>query len=165
MPLPDFIEFKAFNSLRKKMGTDSLGFFELFDPIHHLTGVDRSNLNRHGLDVPSSQLSCLLDFTLIFKNSRVVAIDSNCYHISNCSSFPKTDYYHIATSLQSVSVDLPVCKDCLQKLQYRGYDSHKARKEAYSMQVYERFSLNEFWRQHYLYPVSEKRDIRKVLGS
>ena len=50
MALPDFTEFEPFNSLRAQMGTDRLGFFELFDPTLHLTGIERSEFLIGDLD-------------------------------------------------------------------------------------------------------------------
>ncbi len=42
MRLPDFTTFAPFNLLRQQMGTTQLGYFELFDPVLHLTGKERS---------------------------------------------------------------------------------------------------------------------------
>jgi hypothetical protein len=163
MKLPDFNEFEPFNELRRKMNTDELGYFELFDPKFHLTGVERSDLERKGVVVSSSYLFHLLDFTLVYKNSRVCTIDSSIYHLAHCAQFPHSNKYEVATSLQVSEQPLTVCKACLQTLQYKGFDSQKARKEAYSLQVFENFKLEEFWRQFHIYPVSEKRDLRKLL--
>ena len=147
------------------MQTDELGYFELFDPVFHLTGIERSQLSREGLNISASQLSTLLDFTLVFKNSRVCVEDELCYHVASCSSLPKLPNYQIFTSISAVAEHKLVCKSCLQTLQYKGYDELKARKEAYSRQVFERFSLQAFWHEHTLYPVSERRDMRKELGN
>ena len=72
MALPDFTEFEPFNSLRAQMGTDRLGFFELFDPTLHLTGIERSELAHQGLTLSRREVRCLLDFTLVYKNSRPI---------------------------------------------------------------------------------------------
>jgi len=67
MKLPDFLEFTPFNNLKERMQVTKLGQFELFDPVHHLTGVERSDLDRFGIMVPLSDIHHLLDFTLVFK--------------------------------------------------------------------------------------------------
>lgn len=164
MDLPDFTEFEPFNQLREKMAADELGFFELFDPAHHLTGIERSELNRHGLTVTLSQLQQLLDFTLVYKNSRVCIADQGRFHIANCGELPKDLSVSIFTSLKAGVNSVMVCKSCLQKLQYKGYDAVKARKEHYSLQVFEQFKLETFWQSHHLYPVSEKREMRKPVS-
>lgn len=147
------------------MGTDQLGFFELFDPKHHLTGVERSDLDRKGLTVDSSEVHHLLDFTLVYKNSRIWIEDERHFHVSFCSAFTRRDKYRIGTSKRALKAGRSICPKCLQKLQYKGYDDLKARKEAYSRSVLEAFTLDQFWRGHILYPVSEKRDLRKNLES
>jgi|TARA_B110000503_G_scaffold143548_1_gene245722 hypothetical protein len=162
MSLPDFTEFEPFNSLRAQMGTDRLGFFELFDPTLHLTGIERSELAHQGLTMARREVRSLLDFTLVYKNSRLIVLDGQRYHLAECPDLPRSDIWHISTSLVALGGG-SVCSSCLQKLQYQGYDAQKARKESYSRQVLERFSLDQFWTDFHLYPVSEKRDIRKSL--
>lgn len=96
MELQDFTEFQPFNSLREKMGTDKLGFFELFDPSIHLTGSERSELENVGVLLRPEQIKILPDKTLALKNSRVLAYnpDENFYrahreyptfHVAMCS--------------------------------------------------------------------------------
>ncbi|WP_320825303.1 hypothetical protein [Reinekea sp.] len=163
MSLPDFTEFDPFNSLRARMGTDRLGFFELFEPTLHLTGIERSDLDQQGLSVARSDLRSLLDFTLVYKNSRVLIADGHNYHLAECDAMPLSEPLHIATSLAALAGASRVCQACLQKLQYQGYDAQKARKEGYSRQVLDSFSLTRFWSEFHKYPISEKRDIRKSL--
>lgn len=96
MKLPDFTEFEPYNALRKQMGTDRLGFFELFDPALHLTGSERSELEHSGVLQPLSGIKVLPDRTLALKSSRVVAYNPNenwyrvhreypTYHVALCS--------------------------------------------------------------------------------
>lgn len=96
MELLDFTEFEAFNSLREKMGTEKLGYFELFDPDIHLTGQERSELENNGILQSLEALKVLPDKTLAVKNSRVLAYnpDENwyrtrreypTYHVAFCS--------------------------------------------------------------------------------
>ncbi|MFM1895209.1 MAG: hypothetical protein RLZZ385_283 [Pseudomonadota bacterium] len=72
MRLPDFTEFHPFNELRRRMGAAELGYFELFDPNVHLTGHERSELERVGLLLTLAKLRVLPDRTLAIKNSRVL---------------------------------------------------------------------------------------------
>ena len=72
MRLPDFIEFDAFNEMRKKMQTDSLGYFELFNPELHLTGEERSDLENNGVPIELDQLQILNDQSLVYKNTRLL---------------------------------------------------------------------------------------------
>lgn len=165
MSLPDFTEFDAFNELRERMGADKLGHFEWFDPVWHLTGQERSDLERQSLQIHRDRIMALLDFTLVFKNSRVLVLDTSCYHICNCKRLPSELQLSVATSLRPTQTKaLNVCRDCLQTLHYQGYDLTKARKEAYSHQVFETFKLAAFWRQYPMYPVSEKREKRKPIS-
>ncbi|MEQ8955666.1 MAG: hypothetical protein RL120_16155 [Gammaproteobacteria bacterium] len=98
MELPDFTEFAPFNELRKKMDTDRLGYFELFDPAIHLTGAERSELEHPGRLLRAEQLTVLPDKTLAIKNSRVLVYvpDENyyrnrreypTYHLAQCEEF------------------------------------------------------------------------------
>lgn len=73
MKLPDFRDFQSFNELRKKIGTEKLGYFELFDPAIHLTGSERSALENPGMLLRLDEFRVLPDKTLAIKNSRVLA--------------------------------------------------------------------------------------------
>lgn len=97
MKLPDFTDFAPFNELRNKIGTRELGYFELFDPVIHLTGSERSELEGSGLLLRSEELRVLPDKTLAIKNSRVLAYipdeawyrtrrEYPTYHVAWCSS-------------------------------------------------------------------------------
>lgn len=162
MHLPDFTEFKPFNDLRERMGATKLGFFEIFNPDLHLTGFERSKLATEGITVPRTAIAQLIDFTLCYKNSRVSVVSGGILHVCRCKDLPDSAELFIATDSKSVKVN-PVCRECLQKLHYEGYDSMKARRESYSQQVAERFSLDKFWQQFKLYPVSEKKEPRRPL--
>ncbi len=96
MELPDFIEFAPFNTLRDNMGTNELGYFELFDPAKHLTGEERSALANGGVLKTLTDITVLPDKTLAIKNSRVLLYipDENwfrhrreypTYHVARCS--------------------------------------------------------------------------------
>ncbi len=97
MELIDFKEFEPFNQLRKKIGTDEFGFFELFDPAIHLTGSERSDLENHGLLLRPKNIRVLPDRTLAIKNSRVLAYipDESWYRLHR--EYPT---YHLALCSQ-----------------------------------------------------------------
>ena len=77
MNLIDFTEFEPFNCLRERIGTDKLGYFELFDPAFHLTGAERSQLDSPGVLQAVDAIKVLPDSTLALKNSRVLAYIPN----------------------------------------------------------------------------------------
>ena len=93
MKLPDFRNFEAFNKLREKIGTDELGFFELFDPAVHLTGSERSELENTGVLLPLGRLKILPDKTLSVKNSRVLEYIPDESWYRNHREYPT---YHLA---------------------------------------------------------------------
>lgn len=161
--LPDFLDFEPFNNLRREMQATELGFFEIFNPLHHLTGIERSDLEREGVTLSRQQLTYLLDFTLVYKNSRVIVADNKRYHVAYCSDFPVQETLVVSTSIVDAEA-ANVCEHCLARLHYKGYEPLKARKEAYSLQVLEAFTLSQFWAQFPVYPISEKRDIRKYIS-
>lgn len=165
LQLPDFTLFEPFNRLRESMNATKLGYFELFNPQYHLTGEERSLLERGGIEISSDNLHHLLDFTLVYKNSRVILLADNVYHLARCSKLPSQGRFKIATKVIG-DKSLSVCPDCLSVLHYKGYDPLKARKEAYSRAILDSFSLSEFKTKYPFYPVSEKRELRKkiVLG-
>ena len=96
MDLLDFTEFEAFNSLREKMETEKLGYFELFDPAIHLPGQERSELENNGFLLSLDKIKVLPDKTLAVKNSRVLAYnpDENWYRTRR--EYPT---YHLASCL------------------------------------------------------------------
>jgi len=98
MKLPDFRDFDSFNELRERIGTEALGFFELFDPAIHLTGSERSALENPGLLLKADAIKVLPDKTLAVKNSRVLAYipdetwyrshrEYPTYHVARCAQF------------------------------------------------------------------------------
>ena len=106
MKLLYFIEFEPFNQLRKKIGTDDFGFFELFDPLVHLTGSERSELENTGVLRKPADLRVLPDKTLAFKNSRVLAYVSDESWYRSHREYPT---FHLAfcSQLESLSVENP----------------------------------------------------------
>ncbi len=93
MELTDFTEFEPFNALRRQMGAEKLGFFELFDPAIHLTGEERSELENAGRLLPLEKVEVLGDKTLAIKNSRVLMyIPDESWHRSH-RAYPS---FHVA---------------------------------------------------------------------
>lgn len=107
MKLPDFTEFSPFNDLREKIGTQELGFFELFDPAIHLTGSERSELENTGRLLKPSGIKVLPDKTLAIKNSRVLAYIPDEAWYRNRREYPT---YHVAwcSELESLQAEHPV---------------------------------------------------------
>jgi len=110
MKLPDFTNFDSFNSLRQKMGTTELGYFELFNPVLHLTGNERSELERSGILQSIKSIKVLPDKTLALKNSRVIAYNPNenwfrqhreypTYHVAFCSKLEELGATQAETEL------------------------------------------------------------------
>ena len=163
MELIDFLEFEPFNQMRERMGTDQLGQFELFDPERHLTGDERSELARQGMPLPRSLVGRLLDHCLCYKNSRGAITVDDVLHVARCDCFPERDQYRAGTSARAFEGQPLVCTACLQILNYKGYDEHKARKEHYNRQVVERFTLDAFWSGYLLYPLNRDREKVKLL--
>lgn len=161
MELPDFLEFEPFNELRRKMGTDQLGNFEFFDPELHLTGEERSQLSRDGLTVHRNKVLLLSDHTLAFKNSRIVVLDQERFHLSDCGEL-KGDILDIATDARAIG-SRKVCDKCLHTLRYKGFDAFKQRKAAYSQQVIEAFVLADFFSEYKVYPIQSQEMTLHVL--
>ncbi len=168
MKLPDFLEFEPFNQVRSAMGATELGAFEFFDPRLHLTAAERELL-AGGLTLGWAALRCLHDYTLAYKNSRVLiwARDPGQswaapgYHLAYC---------RVLQQLRRQRPDLPlvaatqlpppdpwpwrVCPDCLQQLQFRGFDAARARHRDYSDRVLEAFELADFFHDYPVYPIT-----------
>lgn len=171
MKLPDFLAFEPFLSLRKKMRADKLGHFEFFDPKVHLTVQERNELEM-GLLVPVQCVRVLKDFTLAYKNSRVVVSLSNprqpedwCYHLAACSGFTATVQSDAqqpvklsTTQPQAEMGTYRVCSECLQRLRYQGFDGLRNRHRQYSLRVQEEFELETFFKTFSVYPVVDAEE-------
>ncbi|MAZ86780.1 MAG: hypothetical protein CL693_04005 [Cellvibrionaceae bacterium] len=169
MKLPDFLEFEPFNTIRQRMDAQSLGDFVFFDPRRNLTGLERSSLDREGLDIDDQDLRVGEDFTLIYKDSRVLMfctdpqlLTDRYYHLADCervAQLRQTDLSQSRWQLrtrepQTAAGQYQVCSGCLQRLHYQNYDGHRQRHRDYSDRVLEAFNLEEFFSQYPMYPVS-----------
>jgi len=151
--LPDFLEFEPFNQMRESLGTDKLGHFEFFDPNTQLTGDERSELSRLGTSVEGRFVRLLSDHSLGYKNSRVVVIDQDVVHLTQCANFELSDSYEVAIPGKILS-NLKPCIQCLHDLRYQGFDLMRERKKAQSDYVLEHFTFDAFFKHKKLYPVN-----------
>ncbi len=177
MKLPDFIEFEPFNDIRDRMGADELGDFVFFDPHLNLTGHERLSLEREGLEVDDEHFRVGGDFTLIYKDSRVLLVSEGVESTeSSSTAFAVKPNYHLAscpeveTMLKSglkgsrwlarthispvLQESCQVCTDCLQRMQYQHFDIHRHRHRDYSDRVQQDFDLADFFRRYPMYPVN-----------
>lgn len=165
MKLPDFTEFEPFKQLRLSMGARKAGHFELFNPEKHLTGRERSELDQQGKQFPLHRLKRYADNTWGLKNTRltVYLAEASEYHLAQCAitqSWQENTSVWVSTRRTG---DLPLganksssrqaCADCLQLLAYKGFDLQKNRKIAYSKNLLNTFSREEFFQLYTLYPV------------
>lgn len=173
MKLPDFLEFDAFNKIRATMGADELGDFAFFDPKKNLTGIERLELQSAGLPVSADLLSAASDFTLIYKDSRVLVYLADplegedwLFHISDCDLLRKArDANHLSdyrakTLLPTHARGVyKVCGDCLQKMRYQNFDGVRNRHREYSQRVEDSFDLEEFFNLYPIYPVVMQQEV------
>ena len=164
MKLPDFTEFEPFKQLRLSMGARKAGHFELFNPDKHLTGRERSELDQQGKQLALQRLKRYADNTWGSKNTRltVYLTEANDYHLAQCTvtqGWQTNQTVWVSTRrtgnlpLGDKSTSRQVCAECLQLLNYKGFDLQKNRKIAYSKNLIKIFSREEFFRIYTLYPV------------
>ena len=173
MKLPNFLEFDAFNKIRATMGAEELGDFVFFDPKKHLTGLERLELQADGLPVSADVLSAASDFTLIYKDSRVLVYLANplegadwLFHLSDCDLMRKYREDNRLCDFQAKTF-LPthnsgtykVCTDCLQKMRYQNFDGVRNRHREYSQRIEDSFNLDEFFNLYPIYPVVMRQEV------
>lgn len=184
MNLIDFTEFEPFNSLRERIGTDKLGYFEVFDPSIHLTGAERSQPDSPGVLQAVDAIKVLPDSTLALKNSRALAYIPNenwyrqrreypSYHLAWCAELESIRQEHpneelmLTTRLSDdfelmklrgegeLSMDNHGFVVCKQCLPKLRYkDFDLYRKRGYSQKVLSDFRLQEFYKIYQQYPLS-----------
>lgn len=184
MNLIDFTEFEPFNSLRERIGTDKLGYLEVFDPSIHLTGAERSQLDSPGVLQAVDAIKVLPDSTLALKNSRALAYIPNenwyrqrreypSYHLAWCAELESIRQEHpneelmLTTRLSDdfelmklrgegeLSMDNHGFVVCKQCLHKLRYkDFDLNRKRGYSQKVLSDFRLQEFYKIYQQYPLS-----------
>lgn len=167
MELPDFLEFEPFNTLRERMGTDKLGYFEVFDPGRHLTGEERAALRTDGVRVTRSQLMILGDHTLSYKNSRVGLVVDQKLHLTRCRDIADmTEGVVISSDIAwqalcaQTGQTISVCADCLHQLRYEGLELEKERKQHHNRKVIAEFTLARYFEVYPDYPLYEQTHVR-----
>lgn len=156
MRLVNFLEDEGFNELRRKMGAEQLGTFELFDPSRQLSYEEREALEEQGMAVSGHDLRVLKDKTLAFKNSRVW-LKQQDYHLAQCHTVQQARLHQgevlLGTYQWRFSSQHNVCLECLAILQYQGIDTRRLRRTEFSEQISEQFLLAEFKQLYPFYPL------------
>jgi hypothetical protein len=169
MKLPDFLNFDPFNELRRRMGAEALGEFVFFDPKRHLTGLELLELNKAGLDADAGELRILDDFTLAYKNARVLVYRTDgeahredegrvMFHLANCPHVNQWQSVErpVAVKVASCAPEsTQVCESCLQRLHYQGFDGVRQRHRDYSQRIYQDFDVAGFFEQYPSYPIEQ----------
>lgn len=163
MELPDFLNFKPFNTMRERMGTDRLGYFEMYDPKRHLSGEERSTLRMQGLSVPRSALYFLGDHTLAYKNSRVGLVVEDVLHVTRCKAVTGFEKGVVVADDEALVGGVSACKACLHHLRFDGLDLDKERKHHHNQRVIQQFSLARFFESYPDYPLFELTHVRHPL--
>jgi hypothetical protein len=149
MKLVDFKQDKTLDSLRDKMGTDSYGLFELFDPTRHLSWQERQNLHKDWQQIPSSSLRSQSDKTLVYKNTHIFCEHDQKVHFAHCDNLKKNIQQG---KIPSINITLNdsflknerVCHYCLHAIAYQGFDVYRQRHQAYNQQIIKQFNLHKY---------------------
>jgi hypothetical protein len=168
MKLPNFLEFEPFNQLRELMAAEELGDFVFFDPHLNLTGHERLSLEQEGLCVEDNHFRVGDDFTLIYKDSRVLLVcpqptvlAERYFHLAHCNVVKSLLVQGLQASAWLARTNVPerqegtynACSDCLQRLRYQDFDNHRHRHRDYSERVQQQFDLQAFFNRYPMYPV------------
>ena len=156
MKLPDFLDDKDFNQLRRTMGAESPGQFELFDPEKQLTYTEREALESGLVELAAPALRVLKDKTLAYKNSRVWLQKGDDIHLAYCKTVQSLRHREQAIQISTGNFHpqhQSVCLECLSVLQYQGIDARRMRRAEFSDQVVEQFSMDDFKNAYPFYPI------------
>lgn len=156
MKIKSFNDFEPFNALRRTMGTDVFGNFELFDPQHQITYSERELLEQGALNIESARLRVLKDKTIAFKNTRLWLSwpEHENFHLAACEKVQKRRHlkaYFIAGSNQLQN--RTVCLDCLQLLKFDGLDARRSRRLDLADTMQKEFNLIDFKKVYPFYPL------------
>lgn len=146
MKLIDFKQSDSLDHLRKKMGMEDYGKFELFDPNRHLSWQERQRLSNEWIEVLSSSLHAYNDKTLAYKNSHVFCLHDEQVHFAFCDKIKKNMQQG---KMPTVSVtinpemlhDQGVCQYCLHAVSYQGFDVYRHRHQEYNENILKQFNL------------------------
>ena len=156
MHIKPFDDFEPFNKLRKEMGAEKLGSFELFDPEKQITYSERELLELGSFNVPSNRLRILKDKTIAFKNTRLWLSwpEHTNYHLAACDLIQKRRHKKsdFIAGLNQPSEN-PVCLECLQLLKYQGFDARRSRRLDLAETLQKEFKLTEFQNEYPFYPL------------
>ena len=154
MKLVDFKQDQTLDDLRKKMGSEQYGKFELFDPSRHLSWQERQSLNSDWHEITSASLHAYGDKTLAYKNSHIFCETSDQIHFAFCDQLKK----HMqngkiprvnVTLKKSLLVDQTVCQYCLHAVAYQGFDVYRHRHKEYNEGILKNFSLMHYLDEKY----------------
>lgn len=156
MRIKPFDDFEPFNKLRKKMGTENLGSFELFDPQRQITYSERESLEEGVFKVESSRLRILKDKTIAFKNTRLWLSweGHENFHLAACDHVQKRR--HAKSSFVAGLNDLAdkrVCLECLMLLKFDGLDARRSRRLDLAETIQKEFKLDSFKKDYPFYPL------------
>lgn len=156
MRIKSFDDFEPFIALRKNMGANTLGSFELFDPEKQITYSERELLELGSFDVPSNRLRILKDKTFGFKNTRLWLSwpEHESYHLAACDLVQKRRHKkaNFIAGLHQPK-DQVVCLDCLQLLKFDGLDARRSRRLDLAETMQKEFELAEFQKDYPFYPL------------
>ena len=152
MKLIDFKENEQFDRLRKSMGTEDYGHFELFDPKRHLTWQERQSLQSGWVDIISNGLHAYGDKTLAYKNTYVFAEHESTIHFALCDQLKKRmsqgRLSDVAVTLDAHLVkDKKPCEYCLHAVSYEGFDVYRHRHQEYNDRIIKKFDLFSYLKQ------------------
>jgi hypothetical protein len=154
MKLYDFKQDDKLNNLRDLMGADTLGHFELFDPVRHLSWQERKALNGEWINVTTSSLHAYSDHTLAYKNSHVFSVTEKSFHFSFCDDLKKRINQGKLANAQVTLNDAllegrSVCEYCLHAVSYQGYDAYRRRHEEYNQRIIKKFKFSDYLQGKY----------------
>lgn len=156
MKLKVFDDFAEITLLRKKMGAEQLGEFELFDPQRQITFSERELLESGSLDLSSMRLKILKDKTIAFKNTRLWLSwnGHEFYHLAACDQVQKRRHqkHDFRAGVNNIK-EKTVCLDCLVLLRYEGLDARRSRRIDVLGEVQREFDLLHFKKEYPFYPL------------
>lgn len=156
MKIKSFDDFEPFNALRKKMGTEALGSFELFDLQYQITYSERELLDLGTFIIESARLRVLKDKTIAFKNTRLWLswAEHENFHLAACEKVQRRRHSKANFITGSNQVhEKNVCLDCLQLLKFDGLDARRSRRLDLAETMQKEFDLVEFKKDYPFYPL------------
>lgn len=156
MKIKSFADFEPFNALRKVMGADTLGSFELFDPQRQITYSERELLETGQFEVESGRLRILKDKTIAFKNTRLwlTWLEHENFHLAACEKVQRRRHLKASFMVGLNKIpDKSVCLDCLQLLKYDGLDARRSRRMDLADTMQKEFCLLDFQKEYPFYPL------------